>query len=423
MALQQPKEIVVFFDEVIESFESNNIMATEAGVFRTDARTQQNSNDTIWRPEEQIGDIQKGLDQTGNYGDVLELSVPTRLAQIDNDVFNLDALQLRDRRFMEKRAKASGRKLASGINVALANKVALTGTLVIDLTAAPSGYGDLAQAETRMDQLQIPIDADRKMFLNSTDYAGMAADLAAKQTGTWKLGDDTRSKSMIGDWAGFDTFRTNFLPVQPRSTATITTAGAQFHVPLAFTTAAGEEIPLDNRGMNLEVDTTVGVNLGDSFTVAGVFEVSGIDKQQTPNLRTFRVVDIVDGTNLTIYPRVIPVDQIGTGLTRAQGTYANTNTEIPAATVLSFINTAATGRNTNVFWRQGSVEVVAGELAWDQDLFPGATFMSETLDSGVTLVMMIQGDTRSGVSDIRVTTHYDTVNLCPEQNGILGKFS
>ena len=386
-----------------------------------DKQTAQNSNETVWRPEAQIGDVQTGLDVSALATDVLELNVPSRLSTIDNDVFTLSALELRDKRFMQRRAKAAASKLSANINQAMANLVANTGTLVIDVAADPTGYADIAECETVMDMLEIPIDQGRSIFLNSRDYNSMSTSLAnaaRSQPGT----EDALRRSMIGDFAGFDTFRTNFQPVLPlTANPTITTTSAQFHIPVATTTAAGEEIPVDNRGMNLAVDTTVGVSVGDAFTIPGVFEVSHISKNDTGRLRTFRVVDVVDGTNLTIYPRLIPLDELGAGLTRAQATYANVTTECPTATALTWINTAA--KTVNSFWRNGSVELIAGQIAWEADMFKGANFMRETTSSGIELVMAVEGTAMSGVVDVRLTNYYGLVNTDPQQNGIMGAFS
>ena len=421
MAVNSGKEITIFFDQVLEEFEAMTTMADEANVFRMDRQTAQNSNETVWRPEAQIGDIQTGLDMTSKQTGILELNVPSRLSTIDNDTFTLTSLDLRDKRFMKRRAKAAASKLSANINQSMAALVAQTGTLVIDVAANPTGYADIAECETVMDMLEIPIDQGRSMFLNSRDYNSMATSLAnaaRESPGT----EDALRRSIIGDFAGFDTFRTNFQPVLPLTAApTITTTSAQFHVPVANVTAAGELVPVDNRGMNLAVDTTVGVSVGDIFTVAGVFEVSHISKNDTGRLRHCRVVDVVDGTNLTIYPRLIPLDEIGAGLTRVQGTYANVTTEVPTATALTWINTAA--KTVNSFWRNGSVELIAGQIAWDADMFKGANFMRETTSSGIEIVMATEGTAMSGVVNVRLTDYYGLVNTDPQQNGIMGAFS
>ena len=431
MALSQPYEIQVFFDEVCKSFETNNIMATETNVFRKNGLTQQNSNDVTWRPEAQIGRVTTGLDQTGQYGNVLELSVPSTLDTIINDPFQLNALELRDRRFMEKRAKAAGVKLAADINVRIADLVASTGSIVVNRTAPLASYADIAQAETVMDESEIAMNDGRSMFLNSRDYNSMSGNLAARQTIDPSNAQPALRKSDIGNFAGFDTFRTNFQPVLAGNTVgggeTIT--GNQFHIPVANQTVGGQTIPVDNRGMTLTVSATANLVAGDAFIIAGVNEVSHINKIDTGRQRTFRILSIDSGTTMTIYPRLVPVDQIGVGLTAAEGTYANCTTQAAGAAVITIVNDGtgtaggAAGEKVNSFWRDDTVQLVAGELAWDADMFPGATFMSQTMDNGITLVLMKQGDTLAGVSSIRLTAFCGFVNLDPQQNGILGNFS
>lgn len=421
MANSTPKEITVFFDQVLEEFEAMTTMADEANVFRIDKQTAQNSSEQVWRPEAQIGDIQAGLDLTGKQTEILELSVPSILDTIDNDTFTLTALELRDKRFMKRRATAAATKLSAELNKNMANLVAQTGTLVVDVAALPSSYSDISDIETRMDLLEIPIQDQRSLFLDSATYNRMSADLANKDL----LGPSPEAalrRSRIGNFAGFETFRTNFQPVLPLSTnPTVTVTGDQFHVPVANQTLGGQTFPLDNRGMNLLVSTTTGVAVGDVFTIPNMNEVSHINKNDTGNLRTFRVIDIIDGTNMTIYPRIVPLDEIGVGLTRVEGTYANVTTEAAGAATLTWINTIAT--KVSSFWRDGTVEVVAGQIAWDADMFKGATFMRETTSSGIEIVMATEGTAMSGVVNVRLTDFYGLVNTDPQQNGIMAKFN
>lgn len=420
MSNSTPKEITIFFDQVLEDFEAMTTMADESNVFRMDKKTAQNSSETVWRPEAQIGDIQTGLNVTGLQSEILELSVPSSLDTIDNDTFTLTALELRDKRFMKRRAKAAATKLSANINQAMANLVAQTGTLVVNQAALPSGYDDIADIEARMDLLEIPIQENRSCFLDSATYNRMASDLANKDRDTSV--EAALRQSRIGNFAGFETFRTNFQPVLPAAAAPVcTVTGKQFHVPTANQTSAGQTFPLDNRGMTLTVNATATIAAGDVFTIPGVFEVSHINKNDTLQLRTFRVVSIDSGTTMTIYPRIVPLDEIGVGLTREQGTYANCTTSAAAAAALTWINTAA--GKVSSFWRDGTVEVVAGQIAWDADMFKGANFMRETTSSGIEIVMATEGTAMSGVIDVRVTDYYGLVNTDPQQNGIMGKFA
>ena len=418
MALSSGKQITVFFDRVLEAFEAMTTMADESNVDRPDRTTAQNSSDVFWKPEAQIGDIQSGLDQSGNQTDVLELNVPTIIDTIDNDTFSLTSLELRDKRFMERRADAAAIKLSAELNKNVANLVANTGTLVIDRAVAPSGFGDVSICKATMDRLEIM--PGRSMFLNSTHYNDMADNLANKDRSPRV--EEALADAKIGNFASFATFDTNFQPVLPASSnPTVTITGAQFHVPVGSQTSAGSTFPLDNRGMNLVVSTTTGVAVGDAFTIPGVNEVSHISKIDTGRLRHFRVVAITDGTNMVVYPRIVPLDEVGSGLTRAQGTYANVTTEAPAAATISWVNTSA--ETVSSFWKDGSVEITAGQIAWDAEMFKGANFMRETTSSGIEIVMAVEGTAMSGVVNTRLTTFYGITNLDPQQNGIMGKFS
>ena len=71
MDVNRGKESNKVFDQELEEFEAMTKMADEANVFRMDKQTAQNSSETIWRPEAQIGDIQSGLDLSGLQTDIL----------------------------------------------------------------------------------------------------------------------------------------------------------------------------------------------------------------------------------------------------------------------------------------------------------------------------------------------------------------
>lgn len=422
MGLLSEKEVTVFFDQVIDGFEAMTTMSDNAHLLTVDPATQQNSSDVIWRPEEQYARIVGGLDVSGVDGDVIELAVPAPLDTIDNDKFSLNALELRDKRFMERRASAAARLLSTNLNVNTANLVANTGTLVVERTTPPSNYSDIAACETRMDALEIPIAESRSMFLETQTYGRISENLANKDR--TPLVETAIRSSKFGNFASFETFRTNFQPLLPASSdPTVAIAGAdQFHVPTPTeTSAGGVVVPLDNRGMNIVVSTSVGVAVGDAFTIADVFEVSGISKLDTGTLRTFRVTSIVDATTLAIYPRIIPLDQIGTGLDASEGTYANVGTTPADLAVITWINLSAV--KVNSFWRNDTIGITAGKLAWEADMFAGATFKTMTTSNGVEIVMAIEGTAMTGVVDIRLTTFYGLVNLDPQQNGIMADFT
>ena len=323
---------------------------------------------------------------------------------------------------MQRRAAEAARLLSTNLNVNTANLVANTGTLVVERAAPPSTYGDIAACETRMDALEIPISDSRSMFLETETYGRISENLANKDR--TPLVENAIRNSRFGNFASFETFRTNFQPLLPASSdPTVAIAGAdQFHVPTPTETSpGGVVVPLDNRGMNIDVSTTVGVAVGDACTIAGVFEVSGISKLTTSTLRTFRVTAIVDGDTLGIYPRIIPLDKIGAGLTASEGTYANVDTTPADLAVITWINLAPV--RVNSFWRNDTIGITAGKLAWEADMFAGATFKTMTTSNGVEIVMAIEGTAMTGVVDIRLTTFYGLVNLDPQQNGIMADFT
>jgi hypothetical protein len=418
MALSQANQITILWDQLLESFDSNNIMSRKVNVFEPDSGTMQNSNDVFHRPMPQIGKIVDGLNiPDAEFNDVIEMVVPSPLNNIRNDAFSLNALELRDERHMQRRAMGSAQKIAARINTDIANLVANTGTLVVAQSNAISRYNDVAECEALMDEQEVPIEHGRSFFFNTQDYKNTAADLANRQTVIGRP-DGAYGKSMIGDdIAGFEAYRTNFLPTLSGSALTgVTVTSAQSFAPVP---KDANGLPVDNRFADIPVSASAGFNVGDAITFANVNAVSHINKNNTGSLKTFRVVEVNPGSTantIRVYPKPIALDDAA--LNNDQKTYANVNTTIANGAAVTRLNTS--NATTNVFWEDNSVELISGHLAVDNDMFGDSmTILRETTDSGIELVMAYQGGVNGLDLKVRVTAFYGVVNLNPQMNGIM----
>ena len=411
MANQFNREEIVLFEQVLEKFESDNRIAKQAARFSQPGREMQRTGDTVWRPSPMISTTVQGLDISANITDITQMSVPATLSTIDNVAFELDALSMRDPVYRDRKATSAAQALSAGVNRAMADNIKVWGTLTVPVTAALSGYNDVALADTLMMENDI-MGGDKTMVLNPGDYNLMAGGLASRTL--MPRSEQALSDTALGPVAGFETFKTSYGPtlIGALGGGAITVNGAQSHVPASITTAStGQVENLDNRTMNLLVSATANVAAGDKFTIAGVNAVSHINKNDTGNLKTFTVIAVVDGTNLTIAPALVVA-----GGSDAETDYANVSAAAANLAAIVFINTT-TGQ-TNPFFMNDSIEVFGGNLAFNEDM-AGVSVMRETTDTGIEIIFAKQGDVKTGKVTYRLTDFYGVTNLNPEMNGIL----
>lgn len=417
MANAFSKEEVVLFEMLLEKFDPNNITGKEVTKFRPAMTQQERAGYTVWRPIPYVSTTVSGLDITSSFaGAVLtQLSVPSTIDTIESVPWKLTAQDLNDPLQRERKAESAAQKLGAVVDNAIATNIALSGSMVVTSSSAASGYLDIAAVESRMLAEDINIGMERTMILNGTDWQGMAGDLANRETMNSKP-TSAYERSRVGPVAGFNTFRASFNPTLAAETgATITTdGGGESHVPLATLPNGvnGGASNVDNRYFDMTVDTTTGVQVGDAFTIPGVFATSMIHKNNTATLRTFRCTAIPDGTTMTISPAPV----VAAGGSQAEKEYANVSIAIPNAVVLTFINTVAAPVNT--FWTGDSVEIIEGTLAAPEGDFAGVSTMRSSTDSGVEILFAKGGDVGTLEARYRLTIFFGTTNLQPQMNGI-----
>lgn len=414
MANAFSKEEIVLFEEILEKFDPNNISAKQVSVRTPTMQQQERAGYTDWRPMPYVSQTVSGLDITGQAGDLTQLSVPTRIDVIENVPWKMNAQELNDPQQRTRKADSAVQQLSALVDRAVANLVGLTGTLVVTSNGPSSGYDDIAAMETRMIEEDINVGAMRTSILNARDWQGMSSNLANRETMQGKP-NSAYERSYVGPVAGFDTFRASFQPTLAPAAGTVSTGGApQSHVPTATlpNNVNGGQANVDNRYFDLDVNTTTGVAVGDVFTIAGVNAVSMIHKNDTLQLRTFRVVDVIDSTTLRIYPAPVVKD----GPTLPEKEYANVSAPIPASTALTFLNTVAAPVNT--FWMNDSIELTGGSLATPPSDMAGVATERTATDSGIELLFAKGGDVNTLTATYRVTIFFGVTNLQPQMNGI-----
>lgn len=417
MANAFSKEERVAFEDILEGFQDALVLSRNVSVYNTDSEMMERANDTIWRPQPYIAQSFSGTDMTSNFKDFTQLAVPATLGYSKSVPWTLTAKELRDALQEGRLGDAAKQKLASDINVALMTVAAQQGTLVVKRTSAASGFDDVAQADALMNEQGVQA-FDRYLALSTRDYNGMASNLAARQTLTGKP-LTAYDKAYVGMVAGFETYKLDYATrLTAAAGSTVTVNGAnQYYTPKATSTAAtGETSNVDNRYQNLTIAVTSGtVKVGDCFTIAGVNALHHITKEDTGQLKTFRITGIVSGSGgsgvVTISPPIISAG----GSTDAELEYKNVSATPANGAAITFLNTAAA--NVNPFWQKDALEILPGRYAVPTDA--GTAVMRASTDQGIELVMQKFYDINTMKTKYRLDTLFGVVNKQPEMSGII----
>ncbi|HCC80381.1 MAG TPA: hypothetical protein DEQ25_03375, partial [Methylophaga sp.] len=131
MANKLNKDEVSLIEEVVKQFDSDNTVAKQADFFTQPEGNMQRQGDQVWRDVPMISTTVSGLDITGKIGDIGEFQVPATLSNIENVPWSLNALELRDPSYRERKAKSGAQALSAYVNRAMANKVNIEGSLTV----------------------------------------------------------------------------------------------------------------------------------------------------------------------------------------------------------------------------------------------------------------------------------------------------
>lgn len=419
MANSFSKEERVAFEDLLEGFNDALVLSRNVSTFNTDQSMMERSNNILWRPQPYISQSYSGTDQTTNFRDYTQLSVPATIGFSRSVPWSMTATELRDALQEGRLGDAAKQKLASDINLAVMNVAANQGTLVVKRTSAASGFDDVAQAEAIFNEQGIPGN-ERYLALSTRDYNGMASNLAVS---TRSFGNDISDRALrdayVGRVASFETYKLDYAVRKTAAaggagiTIDTRTSAANYWVPKATTVAAtGESANVDNRFQTITVSSTANVAAGDAFTIANCEAVHHITKGSTGQLKTFRVMQVLTGTTMVVSPPIIS----GQGGTDAEAQYQNvafTSTASNAAIV--FLNT--TTANVNPFWQKDAIEILPGRYAVPADA--GVAVQRGTTDQGLELVMTKFYDINTMRTKFRIDTLYGVVNKQPEMSGVI----
>lgn len=393
-SLASGKIAEVMFEKALETYEDQEMMLNLVSFYEPDGAGMQNAGNVVWRPVEQHAPIIAGWDLTGQETGIIEETYPAVLGTPQNDFVAQRADDLRDMQFWKRRGERSGAQQATNLNKAIANAIAVQGSMFIrDNTA--SGYSFIAGAQALMNERQ-GAKTTRSFLLNDRDNLKFGNDLAGRQTLQGRPADTWATGQIGKNVAEFDVYTASFMPniVGGADPATTVTANQSFAPTAGAVDPVTQVVTnVDYRTATLPVTASAGYNIGDKVTFANggttVKSVGLADKTPTVTAMTFTIIAKPTGTSVTIFPKPIAADD--PGLSVLQKAYANIDTRILNAATMNRVNIDAS-KKTNLFFDKDAVEVLGGNIP--ANLFKeydGMKVINSTMKNGQKMYMVYDG--------------------------------
>jgi hypothetical protein len=414
MATSFTKQEQVMFDKMVEGFDDMLVIAKGFDLYEVQTEQQAvNARDKFWVPAPMIGSSYDGFDQTANFDGLTELNVPASIGFHKSSPKTLTSKNLRNQYALDNYGRAAKQKLASDVNLACFNTAALFGSVVSKRSGAATGYDDVADLDTRFTRIGVGQD-DRMAFYSPSAMNAMAGNLAGRSEDTARSKNAYENALIRHDVAGFKVYKNDQeIRLTAATGGAILINGAnQRTVPAATTTSAGLEENKDNRFTDLVVDggTYGNIKVGDAFTIANVFELHLITKQNTGNLKTFRVVALPAANTIRVYPAIIDAAEGSIGSVE----YANVSAAPADNAALTWLNTTAAPMNP--FFKKESLILIPGTFAVDPE--DGWQVMRATTDLGIGITYTRQADINTLNVKMRWDIDFGTALLNPEFAGV-----
>ena len=417
MATSFTKAEQVVFDEMVPAFEDRLSYGALARKYEPLTPEQMvHTRDRFWIEAPMIGSSYDGFDQTANFDGLTEMAVPATVGFHKSSPKTLSSKNLRNVNAMRMYADAAKEKLAADVNIALRNRVALEGSQFVKRTVSPTGFDDLALAMAVMTEQGVPA-ADRVAMLGVRSGIPMASNLAARSESTSRSNNAYSTGLVAPGIASFETYSDDApIRLMPATGGTTTVNGAnQFFEPAAFYTQTdGEQVNLDNRRQNLTVTSAAYANIkvGDAFTIAGVNSVHMIEKTDTGQLQTFRVVGKPSAGVIQISPAIIS----NGGSTIAGREYQNVTATPANGAAITWLNTAVA--ELNPFFVKNALMLIPGSFTVDPE--DGWQVMRATTPKfGIGITYTRQGDINTLNVKARWDIDFGTCFLNPQFGGAI----
>jgi hypothetical protein len=422
MTANTAKTVVETFDDMVEGFDDMLVVAQEVEKYNLPGGPAQHQqmNDKVWRPQPYIPAVYDGFDQTSNFGDITQLSVPVSVGIHKVTPIKIGPKDGRDKGNIQRYFRDAALSLASQVNLSVFNTAVNWATLVSKRTVAPTGYDDLAAMGAIMTEQGLP-NFDKKAFYSARDYLSMAGNIAKPATSDSPLSRTAYERAYVKTIGNFDLFENDQTKILPAATGvgvTITNTQPLYYTPVAATLDTdGNPTNVDNRTQLISIAVTSGtVKAGDAFTIAGVNSLHHISKGDTGQLKTFRIISIVTGSGGTGTVRISPPIISGGGSTRAELEYKNVTATPANGAVITFLNTVSAP--ANVFFHKRAIELIPGTFAVDPDAGWTVATRATTPKLGLPIMLTGQGNINDLSGKWRLDIDYGVGALQPEMIGL-----
>jgi len=417
MATSFTKEERVMFDNMVEGFEDQLSYGALANKYEPLTPDQMvHTRDRFWIDAPMIGSSYDGFDQTSNFDGLTELAVPATVGFHKSSPKTMSAKNLRNTTALRNYGDAAKIKLAADINIALRNRVALEGSQFVKRTVSATGFDDLALAQAVLTEQGVPT-ADRVQMIGVRSGIGMASNLAARSESTQRSDTAYRTGLVAPGIANFDVYSDDApvrLAAATGGATTVNGANQAFEPAAYYTESDGEQVNLDNRRQNLTVTAAnyANIKVGDAFTIAGVNSVHMIEKSDTGQLQTFRVVGKPSANVITISPAIIS----NGGNTIAGKEYQNVTATPATGAAITWLNTATA--ELNPFFVKSQLLLIPGSFSVNPE-DGWQTMRATTPKFGIAIQYTRQG----AINDLSVKARWDidfgTVLLNPQMAGAI----
>ena len=411
MANDFSSKIDILFEDVVTGFDAMNLSAKNVSQYKIGAGTLQQAGQTVYRPVPMLSEVVDGRDMTSSYKDLVEMTVPSTLtdSHLRNVPVQLTGAELNSPHLHKRMVEELQILLSNKLDTLVAGEVADKATLLVSSTGSIDTYLKAAEADALMKEQQCGTGV-RCMFLHPRQAIKFASNLAARET----MNDAPMSayqRNTLLPIAGFDTYSVDYAKTIPDSVGSgyLVNGAAQGYTPTAKTSG----LPTDNRTGTLIVDTGSGAVNGAFFTIAGVNSVGHINKQDTGQLKTFRLISGAATTTWVISPPMIPAN----GAAAAQKAHGNCVTTAADNAAITFLNVAAAP--ASVFFKKDAVELIHADFNTDEFTSHGKKVRKATTDSGLQIVMLSDSSIDTLVAKYRMFVWANANVLAPEMAGCM----
>jgi hypothetical protein len=313
--------------------------------------------------------------------DIEEQTVPVELAFRKKVWFSItseeETLNIEDANTLY--IKPAMQELAQQVESALADSYKEIYNLEGTPGTPPGSFLDVANAGAKLDSLGVPM-MDRAAFYEPYSSASLANGL--RTVFPQSIATKAIEKAAIGEYAGFDMFKSQSLKVH--------TVGAWGGTPLVngasqevvYTAAGAESQSLITDGWDTSV--TGLLNAGDVFTIAGVNSVNRKTRQDTGRLQQFVVLanadsDATGNATLSVSPAMI-----------VSGAYQTVTVGAADNAAITVVTGAAgTSYPQNLAFHRNAITLAVAQLDLPSD---GATSARENFDGiSIRTVKQYQG--------------------------------